>query len=145
MISHRHLLLSLPMTTLHQAMPNKEFAEAYEGELRTPEAHCFNFTCFWPIGLEYRQLLHEDCAKEKGSLEERGRRGKDIAAPQSVARARWKSVVHDIGRQNSNTSITRRSRRSFSYDLRSYALNFDEGDDVGARITAVGVNATRRI
>lgn len=73
--------------------------------------------------LEYRALQHE-----QGE-------GRPAAAAQDArsarAKLRWKAVAHEIMAKRAAARGGRRKQQlaAFSYDSRSYALNFDQGAD----------------
>ncbi|TVU01233.1 hypothetical protein EJB05_53270, partial [Eragrostis curvula] len=108
---------------VHQAsMPGASTA-AYDDEF-VPQG----FTCFG------RSLSRSSSSSR---LEYRALQGEERRAAQEArsarAKLRWKAVAHELMAKGGAGAARRRKQQqqlaAFSYDSRSYALNFDQGAD----------------
>jgi hypothetical protein len=74
--------------------------------------------------LEYRALQHEQGEERRAAAHD---------ARSTRAKLRWKAVAHEIMAKGGGGGGARRRKQqqlaAFSYDSRSYALNFDQGAD----------------
>ncbi|KAF8669340.1 hypothetical protein HU200_051679 [Digitaria exilis] len=110
---------------VHQAsMPARAMAAACEEELVPQGFSCFGRSLSRASSssrLEYRALQQQ----------EQEQRGEEREARSARAKLRWKAVAHEIMAKSGGGSRRRRQQQqqlaAFSYDSRSYALNFDQG------------------
>ena len=76
--------------------------------------------------LEYRALQHEHGEERRAAAAAHDARS-------TRAKLRWKAVAHEIMAKGGGGGGARRRKQqqlaAFSYDSRSYALNFDQGAD----------------
>jgi hypothetical protein len=80
--------------------------------------------------LEYRALQQQQQQQQPQPQPEQGeerRAAQDVRSAR--AKLRWKTVAHEIMAKGGGGSARRRKQQlaAFSYDSRSYALNFDQG------------------
>jgi hypothetical protein len=74
--------------------------------------------------LDYRALQHEQGEERRAAAAQDARSAR--------AKLRWKAVAHEIMAKGSGGARRRKKHQqlaAFSYDSRSYALNFDQGAD----------------
>ncbi|CAN6219322.1 unnamed protein product [Urochloa humidicola] len=112
---------------VHQAsMPARAMAPCDE-ELVPQGFSCFGRTLSRASSssrLEYRAL------REREQEQERRAGAATQDARSARAKLRWKAVAHEIMAKGSGGGARRRKQQqlaAFSYDSRSYALNFDQG------------------
>ncbi|KAF8664561.1 hypothetical protein HU200_054743 [Digitaria exilis] len=109
---------------VHQAsMPARAMAAACEEEL-VPQG----FSCFG------RSLSRASSSSrlEYRALQQQEQQGEEREARSARAKLRWKAVAHEIMAKSGGGGARRRKQQqqqlaAFSYDSRSYALNFDQG------------------
>jgi hypothetical protein len=116
---------------VHQAsMPARAMA-ACDEELVPQGFSCFGRSLSRASSssrLEYRALQ-----QQQQQPQPQPEQGEERRAAQDVrsarAKLRWKTVAHEIMAKGGGGSARRRKQQlaAFSYDSRSYALNFDQG------------------
>jgi hypothetical protein len=106
------------MTTLQLVMPPK--TNFMQDDLPSPETHhmkCFGCAFLRP-SLQYQVLEDEECSNHGGSE-------KDVKC---LPASKWKSLVNAASMKKKNGGVAT-SKPDFSYNLRSYNLNFDKGEN----------------
>lgn len=122
------------MATLELTMPtNTDFMQ---DDLPSPATHhtkCFGCAFSRPTSLQYHVLVDEEYSnndvRSSPSSEKENKVGNNVIKCLPAASGRWRSLVNSASMKKRNGAIIATNKPDFSYDLRSYNLNFDEGEE----------------